>query len=418
MREKFVKNLAFLLFANVLVKPIWIFGIDRTVQVSTGPVEYGNYFTATNFAFLLSVILDIGINNFTNRSVSRNASRSGEYIFNLLRLKGILGLAYISITMLFAYISGISGWLLQLIFISSLNMLLLSFILHFRAYIAALHQFKVDSAISVLDKLLAIIFVGTSFFFFRQSGARSIILLLTCSQTIALLITATVAFTYLNNKVTITRKLWTRKYTKMILLKSFPFALLVLQMTIYGRIDGILLNRLLPEGTDETGIYASGYRLLDAATQFGFLTATLLLPLFSKAIKNKLPVMPLVKLSSALVLLASSFVGLFSYVYRSEIVSLLYHTNDARYATVLAILMCSFIPIASIYVLGTLLTANGSLKQLNRIAVLGIFTNLLANVFLIPRFGAIGAAWAALITQCVVSIAHVYAVVSTRLIYR
>jgi O-antigen/teichoic acid export membrane protein len=90
MREKFVKNFAFLLLANFVVKPLWIFGVDRSIQVSTGPIEYGHYFTATNFSFLFSVILDLGINNFTNRAVSRNAKRAGEYMYNLLRLKMLL----------------------------------------------------------------------------------------------------------------------------------------------------------------------------------------------------------------------------------------------------------------------------------------------------------------------------------------
>jgi len=37
MKRKFINNLGFLLFLNLLVKPFWIFGIDRTVQNMAAP---------------------------------------------------------------------------------------------------------------------------------------------------------------------------------------------------------------------------------------------------------------------------------------------------------------------------------------------------------------------------------------------
>ena len=51
------------------------------------------------------------------------------------------------------------------------------------------------------------------------------------------------------------------------------------------------------------------------------------------------------------------------------------------------------------YVFGTLLTANGSLKELNTMAVIAVFINLLLNFILIPRFGVFGAATASMVTQ-------------------
>src|SRR5690606_19599684 len=104
---------------------------------------------------------------------------------------------------------------------------------------------------------------------------------------------------------------WTWQYTKAVLLHSLPFALLILQMSVYGRVDGFLLNRLMPENSDETGVYASGFRLLDAATQFGYLAATLLLPMFSRAIKQKANVRPLTMLSAILLIFCAVVLALF-----------------------------------------------------------------------------------------------------------
>src|SRR6266581_4341587 len=98
MRRKFATNLLFLFAANLLVKPYWIFGIDRVVQNRVGPEVYGTYFAVFNYSFLLSIILDFGINNFNNRAVTRHPQRAGEYVLNLLLLKGILAIIYFVLT--------------------------------------------------------------------------------------------------------------------------------------------------------------------------------------------------------------------------------------------------------------------------------------------------------------------------------
>ncbi|HEY0261945.1 MAG TPA: oligosaccharide flippase family protein [Chitinophagales bacterium] len=410
MRKKFVSNISFLLFANLLVKPLWIFGIDRSVQVQAGAVEYGNYFTAMNIAYLLSILLDFGINNFTNRSVSRNNNRAVEFLSNLLPIKVVLAAIYLVVTIVFALLSGIRGWLLFLVLLSALSMTMTSFVLHFRAYVAALHKFRTDSYLSVTDKLIATILVGTLLVFGSTKLPSTLILLFSVAQLFALTITAIIAYNIVSKKHKEHIPQWSWEYTRAMLLHSLPFALLILQMTIYGRIDGFLLNRMLPQGSDETGIYASGFRLLDAATQFGYLAATILLPMFAKAIKEKTDVRPLTSLSALLLIVGATTLAVFVLQFKTEIVFVLYHTNDLRYSNALAILMFTFIPIASNYVFSTLLTANGSLKLLNIFATLGIIINVFLNFLLIPKFSALGAAFSALATQSFIALCNVVAV--------
>jgi len=72
--------------------------------------------------------------------------------------------------------------------------------------------------------------------------------------------------------------------------------------------------------------------------------------------------------------------------------------------------MISFIPISSVYIFGTLLTAHGSMKILNIIAVGGILVNVILNVVLIPGYGAFGTTIATIFTQIVVALLHIYVV--------
>jgi O-antigen/teichoic acid export membrane protein len=87
--------------------------------------------------------------------------------------------------------------------------------------------------------------------------------------------------------------------------------------------------------------------------------------------------------------------------YAKEIMELLYRDNGhlQEAIQVFQIIIWGFILISTSYVFGTLLTANGNLKQLNIIALVGIGVNLTVNFLLIPRLMATGSAIASLSTQ-------------------
>jgi O-antigen/teichoic acid export membrane protein len=172
-------------------------------------------------------------------------------------------------------------------------------------------------------------------------------------------------------------------------------------MALYNRIDSVMLERLLPgeTGHEQAGIYAQAFRLLDAVSMFGVLIAGLLLPIFSKMIKQREPVGEMVKLSFTLLIVPAIIIAVSSVYYDGEIMSLLYKSNTAYSSDILGILMIGFTGIASTYIFGTLLTANGSLKPLNIMAFFGMALNVILNLILIPRLQAYGSAYASLSTQ-------------------
>ena len=75
MQRKFVTNLALVLSLNLLIKPIWVFGIEVAVQNAVGTEQYGFYYAIFNFSFLLTIVLDFGITNFNNKNIARSEER-------------------------------------------------------------------------------------------------------------------------------------------------------------------------------------------------------------------------------------------------------------------------------------------------------------------------------------------------------
>jgi len=191
--------------------------------------------------------------------------------------------------------------------------------------------------------------------------------------------------------------------------KTFPYAILILLMAFYNRFDTVLIERLLPgeEGFHQVSLYAHGFRLLDAVSMFGVLFAGMLLPIFSRMIKIKQNIGEMVLFSFSLIIFISLTLSAASFFYRNEIMEWLYNDYIIESAPIFATLMFGFIPISTTYIFGTLLTANGSIRELNIMAAIGMTINITLNLILIPSYQAQGAAVVSLFTQFLTAIAQV-----------
>lgn len=400
MQKKFVTNLAFLLFLNLLIKPFWILGIDRSVQNAVGAGEYGLYYALFNFSFLLNILLDLGISNFNNKNIAQNRALLNKNLSGIIFLRIILAVIYIIVSILIGFMIGYEWNQLSLLLLLLFNQVLISFILYIRSNYAGLHLFKQDSIISVLDRFLMIVFTGY-LLWFRKSTEPFKVEWFIWSQTASYLLTAGIAFYFLARKAKLQRLTWNLPFMRMILRQSYPFALLVLIMTIYFRIDGVMLERLLPDGKEKAGIYAQAFRLLDAASMIAYLFAALLYPIFSRMIKMKEQIHQLLRLSYSLLVIPAFITGMLCFFFRSEIMQLLYHEHVELSAPAFGLMMFTFGAVSTSYIYGTLLTANGSLRVLNSIAAGSMCLNVLLNLILIPKLEVIGAAIAGLVTQYV-----------------
>jgi O-antigen/teichoic acid export membrane protein len=298
------------------------------------------------------------------------------------------------------------------------NQFLLSFILYLRSNISGLLLFKTDSVISVLDRLLMIIFCSILLWGNITDGHFKIEWFV-YAQTTAYSLTFLTALSIVIKKAAFRKLNWNWPFLVMIVKKSAPYALLILLMAQYNRIDSVIIERLLPEKTGEqqAGIYAQAYRLLDAANMIAYLFAVLLLPIFSRMIKLKQSVEDLVKLSFSILITTSVIVAIGSSFYSHEMMAWLYpqHNSEtlAEYSSridqssvIFSLLMFGFVAMSVVYVFSTLLTANGSLKELNIIATGGVVVSLVINFILVPKMQAIGSAYASLSAQFLTSIAQ------------
>ena len=159
----------------------------------------------------------------------------------------------------------------------------MALILFIRSNLSALLLLKKDSILSITDRLILIFFCG----YFLYSIANNTIVTIDffiLSQTVAYLITVLIGFSFLIKHTQLPSLKWDQLFFKMIVKKSMPYALLIFLMSIYYYSDVVMVERI--RGNIEVANYAHGYRFFMAFNMLGYLFAGLLLPIFSKLIKD------------------------------------------------------------------------------------------------------------------------------------
>ena len=407
MKREFLINILLLIGINLLIKPVYIFGIDRGVQNAVGKEEFGLYFTIFNFTYLLQIINDFGIHTFNNKHIAQNRDLLKTYFPNVLMLKTMLALLYLFSVLLLAIPFGYlkSAYLPLLLWLSFIH-LLNSLMLYLRSNISALGWYRTDSFLSSLHRLL-MIGVLAPFLWVAAWREQFELIWFIYAQVATLILTAIITLWILRKKVQWQSWSFDFSFLKRIAKESYPYALAIFLMTVYTRIDSVMIERMLPDGKEQAGIYAGAYRLLDAANMIGFLFAGLLLPMFARLRKEGGEWKELLIFSLRIILSIAIALSIPVFFWKEEIMILLYLQGDAYWGQVLGWLMLSFIAGCIIYVYSALLTAADRLMKMNVFFVIGIFLNILLNYVLIPYDKAAGAALATLLTQSFIAIALV-----------
>lgn len=414
MTKAFTSNAILIVSLNLVVKSIYLFGIDRGVQNALPEGQYGLYFTLFNFAFLLQVIADFGLHNFNARHLAQSRHLLSKYFPDILLLKLSLGTIFLLVLAVAGWCWGFKAHAWWLLLGIGINQVLQTLVLLLRSNLAGLGLYRIDSWASILDKSLLIFIVGYLLWWPSESSGTFQLHWFILAHTAAYLITIGLLLSYLQPHLKGIRIRWHWGRILSFLRASAPFGLVVFLMTAYTRLDAIMLEKLRVDGLIQADRYASAFRLLDASNVGGVLLAGLLLPMFVRLLTTKQPIDGLVRLAISAIWSGAITLAISVFFFANPIMQLLYVNATAESATVVQWLMLTFIPMSGTYVYGTILTANGSLRPMNIIFSISIFVNLLLNYFLIPQYGATGAAAATFATQSAAFVAQLY--LATRLL--
>ena len=389
--QPFFKGLTWLLALNLLIKPVWIFFIDRNVQNVVGHEVYGSYFALLNLSFIFLFVADAGLSNMMNQKL---ASEHPVQLKQYSSIKLTMGGIYVLVMIIAGLLAGLKDWTL-LLYITGIQ-LLNSLFVFLRSVVSARQQFTTDAWLSVLDKSLMIILCGALLYFPLVFGRINIVLFLQ----VQLLCTALAVAAAL---VVISVNQWWQGGAKENLVEVLraiaPFALVILLMSVHNRLDGFLLLRLHANGSYEAGIYASAYRLLDACNMVGYLAAAFLVPFVARHRQHNQEITNVVLNLRHLLLFFGLGVACFGWQYAGWIQALLYHSDTLYHSIVIQLGLAVLPAYLIMHIYGSVLTATLQFRPLLVILFIAVAINTVLNFLLIPVYGAIGCCIAAIASQ-------------------
>ena len=391
------KNTSYLTLAMILQKVI-SFSYFALLARVLGPADLGKYYFAIAFTTIFAIFIDLGFANVLTREVAKRQKMAGEFVGNIMSLKVLLSLLTLGAIIIISSLTQNDILTRNLIFISSFTIILDSFTNTFYSTIRAHHNLKYESLASVFYQFLILCFGGLALYF--NLGLWYLMA--------ALLVASFYNFFYslwaLQKKIGLKiHFVFSKKITKEIIMISWPFAAYAILHRLYLYSDSVMLSYMA--GDYQVGLYQVAFKMIFALQFIPMAFMAALYPAMASYWGKK----DLMKLKQ---LLAKAFNYLL--IMSLPVIAVILTASDKivllfkeEYLAAVPALKVSIIALVFLFLnfpIGSLLNACDLQKKntgnMLKVAIFSIFINLL----LIPKFGALGAAYTALFSNALLFI--------------
>ncbi|WP_375418866.1 oligosaccharide flippase family protein [uncultured Hymenobacter sp.] len=400
--SRFFGSISLAVLLNLLVKPGWVV-LENLVQDRLGHAAFGLLAALSSLTVVALALADLGL---TQSGIQRTAAEPDfftEHFPTLHALRGLLNVVALAALLALGWALGYRGAQLGLLAGIGGALLLTQYGLFLRGVFQGRQHFRTDAVLSVLEKLvllgavLALVAVPGALRLPSYVGAR----VAAAAFTIVLL------YGLLRRFFGPVRARLSRPASRALLRQSLPFALITVLYGLNERIDMVMLERLA--SPREAGYYAGAYRWMDAAMMY----AWTVLPLFFARFAGARPaeLRQLLGLGQRVLAVPLLFVVAFV-LFRGEVVFWQFsHSSGAevaRMSSCLKILFLNVLVHAFFAIYSTLLTSTGYARAVSTVVAGSVLLNIGLNLWLMPRYGALAAAWNTLVCVGFVSAGYVW----------
>lgn len=355
------------------------------------PELTGVYTTALAMTTIFVVFVDFGYTNVFIREAAKYKEKMQELFSNIIFAKIFFAIStYIALAITLEVV-GYDLEFKKLVYLSGVTMLFDSFTLTVYGALRAAGNLAYEAYSLAGSQLLTMIFG----LIFLWMGLPLIYLMLAFA--LASFVNTLYAMYVAHKKCNLAFiPVYNKQILKSIFLLALPFALAGIFGRIYSYIDVLLIKELA--GDVEAGYYSTPSKISFA---FQFIPLALIASLYPKfseyfnSNKEKLALLFHDSIKFLLIIALPISVGI--YLLAQDILLLVFSPEFIRSADSLKILVISLTFSFLSFPIGAFLNATGKQNAQTKITGIVLVLNVILNILLIPRFGAVGAAWAALI---------------------
>ena len=400
MAASIIKNISWLGFSSVIVKPIWFVFITYICYRAMGTSQYGLMTASLALMTILGGIASLGTSQYTIREVARNHEQASRYFSNLFPARLVLGFVCLLIGLATStFLNGETAHTTTFL-VAGAYALILNLTEYCRAFFRA-HEILRDEALSiVLEKILAV-GLGSLTLLWWPTAAGALL-----GISLGMFVTLLLNLGWLHRKFArLSFHLIDWRFIRESIRHAYPLGLVGIFVLIYFRTDSVMLQAI--DGDTVTGQYGIAFRFLEALLLFPGIIVAVLLPrlssLFGEHIGDTFHTL-LVRSLLTLFILGIAVAAVFTY--GAPLIISIFESGPSAEPAALAlqILVWTF-PLSSVnYLFSTALTAANDQVILAWLLGIAVIFNLALNAILIPEYSLYGACVATLLTQAGVSI--------------
>ena len=390
---KYFKNTSYIIFEKILRVILWVF-IFTWMARYLGPHDFGIFSYVESIISILMILSTLGLDTIIIKELVKDEKRINELLGTSFMLKLISSI--IIIFFILFYISFIENE-----YPINLLLIIISFSFFFHSFnvIDFYFQSKVLSKYTVFSKLIAlsissIIKVFLIVYEYPLIYFAGVILLESIIIVIGLI------FFYFHSKLSLFS--WRIDFVviKDLLKNSYPLLFAGILITIYSKIDQIMIKEML--GASQAGYYSAAVRLSEIWFIIGGLVCASLFPLIIKSKEDSTDIY-YKRIQQLLVFLIScAYLLILSVYFLSDFIILfLYGNNFLESIVVLNIHIFSTVFVYMGLVSSKWIVLENRTKLEFYRNLLGMIINIGLNFIFIKKFGIIGAAYASLITYII-----------------
>ncbi len=378
------RNAFFLSIADILSKIInffYVVLVARYLDID----NYGVLMFALAFVELCSIGLDLGLSTILTREIAKDKIKMNAYFNNIIFIKIILSfitLFIVSLILIFAGYGEIINFIIIILFIAAI---INSFASLPSSIFQAFNKMYYLSICRILASI--IIFLGALVLIKFNASVFQFSFLYLISSIILLIFSFIIYLLKFKGKLFFV-------YNKILWLKlikfALPFGISVIFVTIYYRIDSVMLKYFRTDA--EVGFYNAAYGFILALSFIQGIIITAIFPIMSRLyVDSKILLKNLYENSFKILAILAFPIGISITLLADKIILLIYGDKFENSVLPLQILVWALVFMFLNVATANLLNVVNKQKIVAFQIILAAIFNVLANIYAIPKFGSVGA---------------------------
>lgn len=382
-KYKVAKNTSVLMLAQMASRVLSILYAAALARY-VGAEGIGKISIATALNGLLVLVVGPGLSTLLVRDVAADAKKAATYVSNILFLRGLLGIAFILLTVIVAKVVGYPDDTAHIIYaytlvylISRLGETLVSVFRAFERMEYEAGSQIVRDLINVSLSLLAI--------YLRQSLITIVFISIIAEACRFVLMTVLVYRRFARPRLAVSFGT-----IKMLLISSLPFGVLLILHAVHAQVGVFVVSLYHPE--HEVGIYSAAYSLVTIIAFLPDAFSAAVFPAFSSLYAHaRSEVQRFFQVSYKFLLAAGFLLGLGTMLVGDKVILLIYGDEFEGSAIIIRILAVFLFTLVG-YTNGAFLNAAGKQRLFAWVQGLAVCVNGILCLVLVPRWGPAGAA--------------------------